>query len=183
MGELNELALGEDEYQQIEEEHKRLSNSGDIAMTSQAVVDLLCDSEESNTLGLLTAAQQRLNELATLDNHFFPLAEMLEEARIQTQETSQEISRYLDQLDMDPQRLQYLDDRMGTIMSLSRKHHVQPEALYSTHQQLIKELEKLAHNDEAIEQLQAEVDKQFADCLDTAEKTQQKSLPLCQRAQ
>ncbi|OOE38535.1 DNA repair protein RecN [Salinivibrio kushneri] len=170
VGELNELALGEEEYQQIEEEHKRLSNSGDIAMTSQAVVDLLSDGEETNTLSLLTAAQQRLSELAALDSHFSPLAEMLEEARIQTQETSQEVSSYLDQLDMDPQRLQYLDQRMSTIMSLARKHQVQPDALYETHQQLIQELEKLGHNDEAIEQLQADVDRQFADCLDTAEK-------------
>lgn len=170
VSELNELALEDGEYQKIEEEHKRLSNCGDIALGSQAVIMALSESDDANVLNLLQSAQQQLSSLSTLDSQFEPLLNMLDEACIQIQETSHEISSYLDRLDMDPERLSYLDQRLSSIMSLSRKHHVMPEELYATHQSLIADLEKFAHSDQAVEALETEVSQRLESCIMAAEK-------------
>ncbi|WP_028024594.1 DNA repair protein RecN [Enterovibrio calviensis] len=170
VSELNELALGETEYPDLEEEHKRLSNCGDIAICSQSVIQALSEDEDNNAMSLLQFAQHKLAELASMDNQFTPLLQMLDEACIQVQETSNEITSYMDRLDMDPARLNYLDDRMATIMRLSRKHQVLPEALYDAHQALIAELDSLNDSDNQIEQLAQDVEVKHQACLASAEK-------------
>ncbi|MFD2179806.1 DNA repair protein RecN [Veronia pacifica] len=168
--ELDELGIGENEFPELEAEHKKLSNCGDIAMGGQAVIQTLSDGEETNAMQLLQMAQQQLAELCTMDSHFNELAQMLEEASIQVQEASHEVTAYMDRLDMDPQRLSYLDERMAAVMRLSRKHQVQPDELYQTHQQLRTELEKFSNSDEKLDSLSQEVEEKFQACLVAAEK-------------
>ncbi|WP_281546178.1 DNA repair protein RecN [Grimontia sp. SpTr1] len=170
VNELNELALGETEYPELEAEHKRLSNCGDIAICSQSVLQALSEDDENNAMQLLQFAQQKLAELAAMDSRFNDLTQMLDEACIQVQETSHEISSYMDSLDMDPARLSYLDERMATIMRLSRKHQVSPEELFTSHQSLVNELENLNDSDNQIEQLAAQVELKHQACLAAAEK-------------
>ncbi|MEZ8144516.1 DNA repair protein RecN [Enterovibrio norvegicus FF-33] len=170
VNELNELALGETEYPQLEEEHKRLSNCGDIAICSQSVIQALSEDDDNNALHLLQFAQQKLAELTAMDSQFKPLMQMLDEACIQVQETSHEIISYMDRLDMDPARLSYLDDRMASIMRLSRKHQVLPAELYQAHQSLVAELDSLNDSDNQIEKLTADVDVKHQACLTAAEK-------------
>ncbi|MGF1867921.1 DNA repair protein RecN [Enterovibrio norvegicus] len=170
VNELNELALGENEYPELEEEHRRLSNCGDIAIWSQSVLQALTEDDNNNAMSLLQFAQHKLAELAAMDSRFSELTQMLDEAYIQVQETTHEISSYMDRLDMDPSRLSYLDDRMATILRLSRKHQVAPDALFAAHQALVAELETFTSSDEKVEQLAADVDAKYQSCLLAAEK-------------
>nr|WP_086940867.1 DNA repair protein RecN [Thaumasiovibrio occultus] len=156
--ELNELNLAESEFEEIEEEHKRLSNSGEIATSSQHALNVLFDGDDVNALQLLQNASHTLSELAEMDPALASLPNMIEEAVIQVQEASSELRYYLDSMDMDPERFHYLDERMGKIMSLARKHLVQPSELYSKHQQLLEELDSLDCSDERMDALQEEVD-------------------------
>lgn len=170
VNELNELALMENEYPELEEEHKRLSHCGDIAICSQHALEALSEGEENNALKLLQFAQQKVAELTSMDNRFTHLVLMLEEACIQVQETTQEITDNIDKLQMDPIRLTYLDDRIATILRLSRKHHVLPNELYRRYQTLISELENLNDSDNQIELLELRVSQQHQSCLNAAEK-------------
>ncbi len=168
--ELNELALGETEFAEIEEEHKRLSSSGDIALSGQSALEMLTENDDTNAVQLLKAAQSQLATLSDIDPTFGELVTMLEEATIQAQEAGYELTRYLESLDMDPQRLQFLDERMSKIMSLARKHHVMPDELYGTHQSLLAELEKLGDGDSMLEALELDVAQKHQVCLEAAEK-------------
>lgn len=67
--ELNELAIGEEEYAELEQEHKRLSNSGDLAINCQKAIELLYEGEEVNALNILQSASHTLIELAELDGN------------------------------------------------------------------------------------------------------------------
>ena len=96
--ELNELALGEEEFTEIEEEHKRLSNSGELAVSSQTALSVLYDNDEGNALQLLQMASQQVITLGELDSNLSTIPAMLEEAIIQVQEASQELRCYLDNL-------------------------------------------------------------------------------------
>ncbi|PSW02551.1 DNA repair protein RecN [Photobacterium lipolyticum] len=168
--ELNELALAEDEYNEIEEEHKRLSNSGELVVSSQAALSALYDNDDGNALQLLQMASQQVISLGELDSNLNVIPQMLEEAIIQVQEASQELRGYLDNLDMDPQRLIYLEERLAKILSLARKHYVMPDELYQKHQDLLKELAELDCSDERLEEIAEQVENKRQKFLSAAEK-------------
>ncbi|WP_318518964.1 DNA repair protein RecN [Photobacterium leiognathi] len=168
--ELDELALGEEEFTEIEEEHKRLSNSGELAVASQTALSALYDGDDGNALQLLQMACQQVCNLGEYDNNLNAIPQMLEEAIIQVQEASQELRSYLDNLDMDPHRLIYLEERLSKIMSMARKHYVMPNELYQKHQDLLKELENLGCSDERLEEMAENVEALRQKCLLAAEK-------------
>ncbi len=62
--ELNELSIGEEEYEDLEQEHKRLSNSGELATTCQQAIELIYEGEEVNALGILQSANNSLNSVS-----------------------------------------------------------------------------------------------------------------------
>ncbi len=115
------------------------------------------------------ASQQVIN-LGEIDSNLSTIPAMLDEAIIQVQEASQELRCYLDNLDMDPQRLIYLEERLAKIMSLARKHYVMPNELYQKHQDLLKELDELDCSDERLEEIAEQVELQRQKFLAMAEK-------------
>ncbi|WP_413113952.1 DNA repair protein RecN [Thaumasiovibrio sp. DFM-14] len=156
--ELDELGLSDGEFALIEDEHKRLSNSSELAANSQLTLDILYDGEDVNALQLLQSASQKMQELSELDPQLQHLSPMIEESIIQVQEASSELRNYMDSMEMDPERFHHLDERLGKIMSLARKHYVQPEGLYNKHQELLAELASLDCSDEKLDELRQEVE-------------------------
>ncbi|MDG3087295.1 DNA repair protein RecN [Vibrio hannami] len=168
--ELNELAIAEGEFVELEQEHKRLANSGELATNCQQAIELIYEGEEVNALGILQTASTSLIKLAELDPKLATLPGMLEEALIQIEETNNELRSYLDSIDVDPERMAFVEERFSKIMSISRKHHVMPEELYSHHQDLLKQIEELDCSDEKLDALAEEAEKKHARFLSGAEK-------------
>jgi DNA repair protein RecN (Recombination protein N) len=168
--ELNELAIGEEEFLELEQEHKRLSNSGDIVMHCQTALELIYEGDDVNAINLMQTANHSLTELAELDTKLAALPTMLAEALIQLEEVSSELRQYLERIDVDPQQLAYIEDRYSKVMSLARKHHVLPEDLYQHHQDLLQQITALDSSDETIAQLEIEVTKKYAQFSDQADK-------------
>nr|MBA2817244.1 Recombination protein N [Candidatus Pantoea persica] len=69
---------------------------------------------------------------------------MLEEAAIHLSEASDELRHYVDRLDLDPNRLYELEQRISRYIALASKHHVAPEGLAELHQQLLAEAKLLS---------------------------------------
>ncbi|WP_414931997.1 DNA repair protein RecN [Vibrio europaeus] len=168
--ELNELSLGEDEYEELEQEHKRLSNSGELASTCQQAIELIYEGEEVNALGILQSASHSLIQLAELDEKLAELPNMLAEAIIQVEEANSELRNYLDNIDVDPARMAYVEERFSKVMSIARKHHVIPDELYQHHQDLLGQIEALDCSDERLEELEQEVENKYQSFLTTSEK-------------
>lgn len=157
VAELDELALGEDEYPGLEAEHKRLANGAELLKDCQFALDVLADNDETNALQLLRQGLKTLTELARMDNQLAPVLEMLDGSLIQLEEGHSELSRYLDRLELDPARLHEVEARMGKIMELARKHHVPPAELAGFHRELAGQLAGMAHSDERLRGLEEEV--------------------------
>ncbi|MEZ8445778.1 DNA repair protein RecN [Vibrio splendidus] len=168
--ELNELSIGEEEYEDLEQEHKRLSNSGELATTCQQAIELIYEGEEVNALGILQSANNSLIQLAELDERLAELPSLLSEAIIQIEETNNELRTYLDSIDVDPGRMAYVEERFSKVMSMSRKHHVLPEELYKHHQDLLQQVEALDCSDEKLEELANEVENQYQSFVAKSEK-------------
>lgn len=141
--ELNEFNPQPGEFEQIDEEYKRLANSGQLLSTSQHTLNLLADGEDANLQSQLYAARQMVTELAGMDASLSGILNMLEEAAIQVSEASDELRHYCDRLDLDPNRLYELEQRISKQISLARKHHVSPETLAQFHQSLLEEQQQL----------------------------------------
>ena len=155
--ELENLSLGENELEQLEQEHKTLSNAEQLLGTCRQVLELCSESDAGNVLSALTTS---LNRLGTFSNQPGALSEatnLLASAQIQVEEAVGELNRFIDHFDADPQRQQQLEDRLDSIYSLARKHRVQPGDLGELQQRLLDELESLNADDEAVERLSDEL--------------------------
>ncbi|CAH0538860.1 DNA repair protein RecN [Vibrio marisflavi] len=168
--ELNELAVGETEFSELDAEHKRLANSGELASHCQQTIELIYEGENVNALGVLQTASQYLVQLAELDEKLKELPNMLAEAMIHIEETNTELRNYLDNIEVNPERMAFVEERFSKIMSMARKHHVAPEELYQHHQDLHSQIEALDCSDEKLEQLAEDVELKQQVFLDTSTK-------------
>jgi len=82
---------------------------------------------------------------------------MLNNAAIQIQESSSDLRNYIDTVELDPQRLNEIEERMGMIHDISRKHQISPEALPELQNNLSAELSRLTDDDQNLESLEAEL--------------------------
>ncbi|MDW8847033.1 DNA repair protein RecN [Erwinia sp. MMLR14_017] len=172
--ELNEFAPVAGEYEAIDEEYKRLANSGQLLSTSQQALMLLADGEEKTLLNQLYTAQQLLNELLSMDDKLSGVSTMLDEASIQISEASDELRHYCERLDLDPNRLYELEQRLSRQIALARKHHISPEELPLFHQQLLEEQNLLDQQESDQEELSQTVARHHRAAMICAEQLHQR---------
>ncbi|MDD0844641.1 DNA repair protein RecN [Pseudomonas sp. Gutcm_11s] len=154
--ELENLALGDNELEQLEQEHKALSNSEQLLGACRQVLELCSESDAGNVLSALTASLNRLGGFAD-QPALGEATNLLASAQIQVEEAVGELNRFIDHFDADPQRQQFLEERLDAIYGLARKHRVQPFELAELQQRLLEELEGLNADDEAVERLGEEL--------------------------
>ncbi len=154
--ELDAFSLAQGEFEQIEEEHKRLANSDALIETCQKGLDQLCDNDDVDVLSLLRNSVCALEKLADNDKNLENIVTTLQEALIQIEEASYDLRHFSENLEQDPEKFIQLENRMSEALSLSRKHQVSAQQLYSQHQKLKKEFKQLNNNDEQIQQLEKE---------------------------
>ncbi|WP_444815919.1 DNA repair protein RecN [Stutzerimonas frequens] len=155
--ELENLALGENELEQLEQEHKNLANAEQLLGACRQVMELCSESDAGNVLSALTSSLQRLTAFQNQPQALSEAVNLLASAQIQVEEAIGELNRFVDHFDADPERQQMLEERLDTIYTLARKHRVQPSELPNLHQQLLEELEGLNADDEAVERLGEEL--------------------------
>jgi len=168
--ELNEFSPQQGEFEQIDEEYKRLANSGQLLSTSQHALNVLADGEDVNLQSQLYSARQLLTELTGMDTRLSGVLEMLEEAAIQISEASDELRHYCDRLDLDPNRLYELEQRISRQISLARKHHIAPEELPQFHQSLLDEQQLLEDQADSQETLALAVSHHHQLALESAQQ-------------
>lgn len=156
--ELENLALGDHELEQLEQEHRTLSNAEQLLAACKQVLDLCSDSDAGNVLSALATSLQRLTAFPGHTGAISETVSLLTSAQIQVEEAVGELNRFLDHFDADPQRQQLLEERLDAIYNLARKHRIKPLELPGLQQKLLEELDGLNADDLAVEQLQTELD-------------------------
>jgi DNA repair protein RecN (Recombination protein N) len=151
--ELQQLDLANFNYAELTEEHSKLANLGQILSTGQAQIDLLYESDQQSINQLLNHCASELSHIAQYAPELNEICTMLSEAQIQVEESALQLRRFLESQEADPQRLDELENQIGIIQSLSRKHHVMPDELPELAVRLERELDGLTHSSERIEEL------------------------------
>jgi len=155
--ELDNLALQDGELDSLESEQRQLANAEQIVHNCQQVIDLCRESDSGSVLQALNASLGRLTALAEHSRHLGEAHALLASAQIQVEEAVGELSRYLDHFEADPQRQQQVEERLGSIYELARKHRIQPQQLAALQQQMLDELDSLQQQDADIERLGEEL--------------------------
>ncbi len=143
VGELQALALADDEMPQLLDERSRHSNRGRLAEAAQAAVGLLYDADEGSAHAAASRALAGLKSLANLDDRLGAVVPLVDGAIIQIQEAAHELSRYLETLELDPARQDEVEKRLAAIEELSRKHRVPAADLPTRGTQIALELSEL----------------------------------------
>ncbi|MDO9620102.1 MAG: DNA repair protein RecN [Pseudomonas sp.] len=155
--ELDNLALGENELDNLEQEHKNLTNAESLLSACRLVIEQCSENDAGNVLSALTSSLNRLGAFQGQPGALSEATNLLASAQIQVEEAVGELNRFLDHFDADPERLRQMEERLDAIYTLARKHRIQPTELGAMQQQLFEELESLNADDQAAERLNDEL--------------------------
>lgn len=165
--ELDNLQLVAGEVADLEAELKRLSNADAIMFSGQQALTLCSDDNDDNSAtqsnaqgSALQQVHQAIHQLDLIDDDNIALTEsreFLNQAQIQLEEASDALHNYIDKVEINPKRLQQIDQRLGSIYDLARKHQVRADELFDKWQELSDRLKALNFTDEDMEVLTQQV--------------------------
>src|SRR5579871_296160 len=140
--ELKRLALQPDEWNEIQQDHSRLAHAAALIEGTHACLAALSE-DDGAALASLGAAAGRLRGLAAYDSELAAVIELCDGAEAQLQEAVHALRHYRDRVELDPERLQSLEQRMGAIHDMARKLRTRPEELPALQQRLTARLAEL----------------------------------------
>ncbi|MDT8893560.1 DNA repair protein RecN [Halomonas sp. I1] len=156
--ELDQLALTEGELEGLESEQETLAHAEERLREAQFAAQC-CDGDEGGALPLLHQAVNRLSVLPGSDRGALADAlSMLGDACIHVEEAGRELNHFASGVELDPERLSWVEDRLGEVHRIARKHQVSPDELVALHQRLGEELTELEGGDGDLDALAVEVE-------------------------
>ena len=143
VGEIETLALGADELPALVAEQARHANHGKLAEAARGALDLLYEAEGASAHA--AASRALLRSVSGVDERLRDLAPLVDEAVIRLAEAGRDLTRYLDDLEVDPQRQEFVEQRLANIEQLARKHRITPPELLVRGAELAAELASIEH--------------------------------------
>lgn len=155
--ELTALDFQAEQWQTLQETHRRLAHAAELLSGAQGVIELL-DSEAQGVIARLRMAKARLDELATYDPRLAECGQMLTDGLIQAQEATRELGRYAERVELDPQALAAAESRIAQVVAVARKLRCAPEDLPRLREEARTRLAELTEgaNTEVLAQAEAE---------------------------
>jgi len=172
--ELSEADIQADEFAYIEQEHQRLHHAQSLIADGQHALDILYQNDSGNAYSAVQSALSILHKSAAVDSNMQPSVDLLETALIQLDEGTSELRSYIEQIEVNPERLFEIEQRLNLFMDLSRKHQVLPENLHQHFQELAQELDQLGYNDDRLQQLEVEIEEAKQGYLEVAHQLSKK---------
>lgn len=142
IGELDKLAPGADEWEELNTNHTRLSHAQALLDAARNAL-LALEGEDAGATASLSQAQSMLQAQEQLEPEFQSLAEVLASALAQAEDAAHSLHTYLRKTDPDPDRLAELDERMALWLSLARRYKRTPAELPALLAGWRQELERL----------------------------------------
>jgi DNA repair protein RecN (Recombination protein N) len=105
-------------------DQKRVAARSRLGGAATAALSAVYESDGDSAHGLLGKATVALRNVSEIDPKLAAAAKLLSEASILTQEASSELRRYLDDLEIDPQRQDEIERHAAALEALSRKHRI-----------------------------------------------------------
>ena len=142
IGELARLSPGADEWDTLNAEHQRLAHAQSLLDAVRGALEALTEAEpsaESQTDSALT----RLESVLDYDAQLLPAVEALRGAQVQLQDAGHTLGAYLHGTELEPARMQELDERLSAWLTLARRYRRGPAELPALLAQWLSELQAL----------------------------------------
>jgi len=178
IGEVDKLAPGEHEWEELNAEHSRLSHGQALLDGARAALDAVSDAEPSAD-ALTNRAIDALDEVMRYDAELAGVVDVLRGAQAQIEDAAHTLHAYLGRREPDPERLAELDARLGAWVSLARRYRRSPAelpALWAGWKTELKALDAAADLD-ALEGATAASERAFRDEAKKASRARQKAAP------
>ncbi|MCW0209928.1 DNA repair protein RecN [Achromobacter veterisilvae] len=140
--ELDQLALGPDEWESLQSEHTRLSHAQSLLEGATRILEAL-DGEGDSAHHRLAQADNQIQHMLRRDPELRGVYEELESARIAITEAVSDLNNYVSRVELDPQRLDTVEIRLSLVFETARKFRVDPDALCELRETLHAQLSAL----------------------------------------
>ena len=170
--ELNALAPQSGEWTAIQSEHARLANGAKLIGGCQEAIEILSDADNSLE-STLSKVCGNIGTLVTHDPALADISESLESAQIQLDEAIHGLNRYLQKIDLDPARLELVEERMQALHGAAKKYRSEVDHLPTLLSETAERLEALTAS-QNIEALREKVKQEEAAYLKLGKQLSQK---------
>ncbi|WP_077036557.1 DNA repair protein RecN [Pelomonas sp. KK5] len=142
IGEIERLAPAEDEWDELNAEHQRLSHGQSLLDAARIALDALSEAEPSAESQTASALDQ-LEKVLDFDGELQSTVDTLRAVQAQLHDATHTLTAYLNGTELDPERMQELDERVSAWMTLARRYRRPPAELPALLRQWKDELQQL----------------------------------------
>ena len=128
IGELDKLAPGEGEWNELNSQHGRLSHAQALRDAVETAVNALHNAEE-NASSLVGRAISSLQNQEHIEPEFRNLVSVLKDAMAQMEDAVHSLNGYARHAELEPQRLAELDTRLALWVGMARRYKRSPAEL------------------------------------------------------
>ena len=158
------------EQQPLEEELEILTHAEDIK-ESLFKVDNLLTAEQ---VGLLPQLKETIHTLANVSKLYPALHELLDRANstyIELKDIASETHAINDNVEYNPDRLNWIQERLNTLYTLEQKHHVEDaDQLLNLQYEIEQQIQSIENSEEDIKNKEKEIEKQKQQLQEKASK-------------
>lgn len=167
---LTEADLKEDEQEELESELEELNHAEDIKSGLYKIHTLLSDDDQ----GIILRLKESLSTSQSLSSFFQrsdEFTERIQTAYIDLKDLGSEVERMAEDVEFNPERLNFIEARLDTIYTLQKKYNTSNiSGLLALQSELAKKLENIESSDEDILLLEKEVSLKAETMLKLAQK-------------
>lgn len=128
ISELEKLSPQEGEWDTLSAEHERLSHAHMLIESAQMASHTV-NGEDHGITQQLAQVAAALEKAASIDPHLADILKVLHDANALLEDAGHSLNSWLRHTDLDPERLEVLDARMGSWVSLARRYRCPPQEL------------------------------------------------------
>jgi len=164
--EIHAAQLVAGELPELKAELVRLTNAEQLAALASSLLVLLEDGQEESpsVIDLLGQGQRDMAALAKIDGTLAAQAQTLEGIGYQIEDLVDALRGYLSDVEFNPQRLQWVEERLLLLRQLTRKYGGDVAEVLAYAEKAVAELETLEHSDERIAELVEEEKALLEEC-------------------
>ena len=173
INEIENANLSIQEEQEIELEHTLASNSQNIIMLSNQIINILNEGDICVYDGLVNA-QQSLNKLGKLLPEAEKWSDDLDQSVGIVLDTIRSIENHASSLDISSERLDWLDSRLTIYQNIKRKYNLEIDEILLKKDEWIEQLNDFKMRDKRIEETKLKKDEIFNNVLELGLKLREK---------
>ena len=157
INEIKSANLVADEEEEIEKRYKLTSNSKRLIELASATANKLSEADDS-VLSQLAETQRLLRELEKIDNSIAQFSAAHAASVIELSEIARALSTYTEKLDLDPEQLAALEQRVSLFETLKRKYGGSIAEVIAFGERAAERMQKIEGRDAELERLVKEIE-------------------------